>query len=211
MDGDVVNNKIRGRTEGETFLLETERKQSRQVENDENRAGGDNTVFPRSQRGATDTYQGVCWQDALSINMLLRRNKTSPRASSLHANFIRAALQERHLCMQMRELSISKLQLVSAKCVIMDVGCLVLQQSSKCVQPFESNPAMKPYTNTRLQNEVCENWHIHQPTELTDIMTGEYNAPWCIAEDILKLDKVQLNKSRCTCDKNTTSRSGNRI
>lgn len=88
------------------------------------RENKDYSVLPRSLWCTTDTHQGVRWQNALSINMLLRRNKTSPRASTLHANFIRAAMQERHLCMQMRELSISKLQLVPAKCVIMDVGCL---------------------------------------------------------------------------------------
>ena len=70
---------------------------------------------------------------SLLTDMLLRRNKTSPRASTLHANFIRAAMQERHLCMQMRELSISKLQLVPAKCVIMDVGCLCCNTHPKRV------------------------------------------------------------------------------
>lgn len=40
----------------------------------------------------------------------------------LNANFIRSAVQERHLSMQMRKLSISKLRLVPAKCAIVDVG-----------------------------------------------------------------------------------------
>lgn len=87
-------------------------------------------VLPRSPWRATDTHQGARWQNALSINMLMRHNKTSPRAFTLHANFITAATQERRLCMQMRELSISKLRLVAAKCVIMDVGCLCCKTHS---------------------------------------------------------------------------------
>lgn len=54
--------------------------------------------------------------------MLLWCNKTSPRAATLDANFIRGAMQERHLSMQMRGLSISKLRLVPAKCAMVDVG-----------------------------------------------------------------------------------------
>lgn len=75
-----------------------------------------------AHRDVPQTHQGVRWQNALGINMLLRCNKTSPRASTLHANFIRGAMRETRLSMQMRELSISKLQLVPAKCMITDVG-----------------------------------------------------------------------------------------
>lgn len=46
------------------------------------------------------------------------------RAAMLHANFITAAMQERHLCIQMRKLGLSKLLPAPAKCVIMDLGCL---------------------------------------------------------------------------------------
>lgn len=74
----------------------------------------DYSVLPRSR--------WVFWQNVLDINMLLQCNKTSPRAATLNANFIRGAMQERHLSMQMRELSISKLRLVPAKCAIVDVG-----------------------------------------------------------------------------------------
>lgn len=133
MDGDVVvNKKVWRRAQGKYFLKKvgSERDESAlPFENDSERrkekgwrGSSDYSVPPRSQWRATDTHQGVRWQNALSINMLLRRNKTSLRASTLHANFISAGVQERHLCMQMRDLSISKLQLVPAKCVIMDVG-----------------------------------------------------------------------------------------
>lgn len=86
----------------------------RQSESCWHERSSDYSVLPRSR--------WVFWQNVLDINMLLRCNKTSPRAATLNANFIRGAMQERHLSMQMRELSISKLRLVPAKCAIVDVG-----------------------------------------------------------------------------------------
>lgn len=138
--------------------FENDRERKRQRLREE-RGSCDYSVPPRSRWCGTDTHQGVRWQNALSINMLLRRNKTSPRASTLHANFIKAAMQERHLCMQMRELSISKLQLVPAKCVIMDVGCLccnthpnVWSLSSRILQ-WNCTPILR--ISTLLQHEGC--------------------------------------------------------
>ena len=121
----VVNEEIsvKNKKANVFFLINWRREKKMEVEG-QKADSSDYSVPPCSQWCATDTHQGVRWQNALSINMLLQRNKTSPRASTLHANFIRAAMEERHLCMQMRELSISKLQRVPAKCVIMDVGCL---------------------------------------------------------------------------------------
>lgn len=77
-------------------------------------SSSDYSIPPRSR--------WVLWQNVLDINMLLRCNKTSLRAATLDANFIRGPMQERHLSMQMRELSISKLRRMPAKCAIVDVG-----------------------------------------------------------------------------------------
>lgn len=62
--------------------------------------------------------------------MLLLCIKTQ-RAATLHANVIRAAMQERYLSMQMRELRVSKLQLVTVKCTIMDLGVCALTPIQK--------------------------------------------------------------------------------
>lgn len=115
-----------------------------------------------AHRDVPQTHQGVRWQNALGINMLLRCNKTSPRASTLHANFIRGAMRETRLSMQMRELSISKLQLVPAKCMITDVGFCAVTIIQMCKAFFELNPTMTLYTIIPIltilglvQNEVC--------------------------------------------------------
>lgn len=67
-------------------------------------------------------HQAVHWQKAFCINMFQWCNKLPPRSSTLHTNFITSAMQERHLCMQMRTLS--TLQSKPAKCIIMNVQCL---------------------------------------------------------------------------------------
>lgn len=77
-------------------------------------SSSDYSIPPRSR--------WVLWQNVLDINMLLRCNKTSLRTATLDANFIRGPMQERHLSMQMRELSLSKLRRMPAKCTIVDVG-----------------------------------------------------------------------------------------
>lgn len=182
MDRDVVvNERISGKNQKANVLFGVNWCREKKTEVEGQKAGsGDYSVPPRSQWCATDTHQGVRWQNALSINMLLRRNKTPPRASTLHANFIRAAMEERHLCMQMRELSISKLQLVPAKCVIMDVGCLccnnLLNVWSLSNRILQWICAWILRIFGLLQKEVCLKWCIYKLIEKQRKILAKYSA-----------------------------------
>lgn len=102
-------------------------------------------------------------QNVLDINMLLRCNKTSPRAATLNANFIRGSMQERHLSMQMTELRISKLRLVPAKCVIAEVGfCAVT--SIQMWKPFSSWIQQRRRRRTLAFVVVWDSWNSHCST-----------------------------------------------
>lgn len=95
--------------------------------------------------------------------MLLRCNKTSPRAATLNANFIRGSMQERHLSMQMTELRISKLRLVPAKCAIAEVGfCAVT--SIQMWKPFSSWIQQRRRRRTLAFVVVSDSWNSHCST-----------------------------------------------
>lgn len=122
---DTHNGTIQTCRQGAIFTVQKEKKNdlaSRREDWNGEKLGAVDDIGSSSDYSVLPRSQWVFWQNVLDINMLLRCNKTSPRAATLNANFIRGAMQERHLSMQMRELSISKLRLVPAKCAIVDVG-----------------------------------------------------------------------------------------
>lgn len=108
----------------------------------------------------------VFWQNVLDINMLLRCNTTSPSAATLNANFIRGTMQERHLSMQMRVLSISKLRLVSAKSAIVDVGFCALT-TFQMRKAFSTWIQQWHRRRTLASEVVWDSWNRHCSTVWT--------------------------------------------
>lgn len=103
-------------------------------------------------------------------------------------------MQQRHLCMQMRELSISKLQLAPAKCVIMDGRCLrcntrsdvwnaigILMWDFRCFAEKRDLLAPKAQSSERSSSgseDVC----FHEQTQLWNSLKAGGPGTWSRSE-----------------------------